>query len=239
MNEKNKIIISICCKVALIISVIVGVLYSFFFGHVHGVSTLLYFTVQSNIWIMIVDIILIIFLIKVLKTNNYELDNRLYLVKQIFTVAITITSLVYLLVLVPGYYLMSDPIEGYHPFNLGGTLLHIVVPAIAIVDFLLFTRKAQYNKTSFLWALIPPCYYLGFSAIGYFLKWDFGNGRNYPYFFMNYDSPAGFFGFSKTMPYFMGSFYWMLVVVGLVIGISALLIFINNKLKNRQAIKNK
>ena len=54
---------------------------------------------------------------------------------------------------------------------------------------------------------------------GFVLNWDFGNGRNYPYFFLNWTSPAGVFGFGGG-EYFMGTFWWILVLIALVFGIA-------------------
>lgn len=49
-------------------------------------------------------------------------------------------------------------------------------------------------------------------GIGYLQGWEFAPGYNYPYFFLNWGSPAGAFGFSKELP-FMGVAWWILAIM--------------------------
>ena len=237
MQEKNRIIYSLIFKFAIIVCVIVGFVLTYLFGHINGVTSLLYFTIQSNIWLAIIDLVLSIVMIKALIKNNYLIDHRFYIAHQIFTVCITITGLVFLCVLVPGFYLSKEALpEGYHVFNAAAVLLHIVVPSFAILDFILFTKTNPFNKKNCFYVAIPTGYYFIFSLIGFFSNWDFGDGRNFPYFFLNYDSPAGLFGFSDVMPYFMGSFYWIIIIVILAFGLSYLFIKIINHRLNKMKI---
>ena len=62
------------------------------------------------------------------------------------------------------------------------------------------------------------------------LKWDFGYGANYPYFFLNWGSPVGAFGFGGGGEYFMGTFWWILVMLALVSGIAFLYRAILNRI---------
>ena len=41
--------------------------------------------------------------------------------------------------------------------------------------------------------------------------WEFSGGTNYPYFFLNWGSPAGAFGFTNELP-FMGTAWWILAL---------------------------
>ncbi len=188
-----------------------------------------YFTMQSNIWIGVLALVLAFVQLKHLKSEVYEFSRPLLLLQQVFTVSITLTGVVFCFVLLPA---MLATTPEYAPYILHWTqiLLHVIVPVLAVVDLLAFTRTFHYNlkRFDFLWSALPPLYYLGFSRIGYVKNWDFG-GANYPYFFLNYDSPAGFFGFSNEMPYFMGVFYWILVIVVLVLGVSLLYTTVVNK----------
>ena len=77
---------------------------------------------------------------------------------------------------------------------------------------------------------IPPIYYLIFAGIGFVLNWDFGYGDNYPYFFVNWGSPAGAFGFSSESPY-IGVFYYVLILSAFVIGIALLYVFIAKRIR--------
>ena len=240
MKEKSRNISSVVMKLIIAILAIVGVGLTYFLGHTHGPSCFLYFTIQSNLWIAMMDVILAIFIILLLKNKISKLDNRLYIAHYVFTVSITITGLVYCFILLPAY-AMVDPSEtgGAKPFNAPAVILHMVVPVLACIDFLVFTRHANFKWKDSFWALIPPLYYLVFSLIGFYANWNFGDGRNFPYFFLNYNSPAGFFGFSDVMPYFMGSFYWMIIMILIVLGIAFIYTLCIKKLNNRSTVLKK
>lgn len=236
MIQKYKNIISLCLKVIVIISVITGVIYSILYGKINGYSVLLYFTTQSNIWILIIDFIFIIFMIK--DFNKEHLYNyKLIKAYQVFVTCITVTGLVFCLILAPGYYLSDANIPDYTPFNFAAVLLHIVVPLLSVIDYVYFTPAISFSKKDICWSFIPTVYYFIFAVIGYVLNWNFGDGRNYPYFFLNFDSPAGIFGFSNEMPYFMGSFYWFFVIFGIIVGLSSLYVHIMNKKFNKETMK--
>lgn len=227
---KKNAICSIVTKVLLVCSVLAGLISCFGFtnGFMSGSSLLLYFTNQSNIWIGAVALVLAIVQIIKLKKGEYTLGKKLALIQEIFTVSITLTGVIYCFVLVPAFLAAGG---GFNPFSPTQMLLHVVSPVLAIIDFLCFTKGVKFKKTESLLATIPPFYYLFFSMIGYFKGWDFGGGVNYPYFFLNYGSPAGVFGFSNEMPYFMGSFYWIAFIVLLVSLTSLIYIKIVNKKK--------
>ena len=231
MDERKRIIISMVIKLIIIVCFITGFSLSFLYGHVNGVTNLLYFTQQSNLWIALMDLVMVVFIIRALVRKEYKLPSILYRLLQVFTLCITITGLVYCFILIPGFYL-SDVVkpDGYTPFNTAAVLLHMVIPTLAVIDFLMFTRNVEFKKYDFLLALAPSAYYFIFSLIGFLLNWDFGDGRNYPYFFINYASPAGIFGFSSEMPYFMGSFYWIVILSGMIVGLSYLYIWLIRKI---------
>ena len=81
-----------------------------------------------------------------------------------------------------------------------------------------------------------PSIIFALQGSAYALNWDFGGGNNYPYFFLNWDSPAGAFGFSSEMPYFMGCFYWIVVMIAFISLLSLGYIALIGKL-NRRAQK--
>ena len=78
------------------------------------------------------------------------------------------------------------------------------------------------NKKTVWYALIPPLVYFIFGSILSILKVDFGRGQTYPYFFMNYYSEVGLFGFRYSDKPEMGSVYWIIVILLLIIGLSKL-----------------
>ena len=54
---------------------------------------------------------------------------------------------------------------------------------------------------------------------------------------MNWDSPAGAFGFSSEMPYFMGCFYWIAVMIAFIsllsLGYTALIGALNKRAQKK------
>ena len=85
-------------------------------------------------------------------------------------------------------------------------------------------------KRHILLTTVPPLLYSAFASVLCIMKVDFGRGEPFPYFFFNYYSPAGVFGTSDVMPYRIGSFYWIVFMFFVIIGVGALY----RKLYNRK-----
>ncbi|MCR4598606.1 MAG: hypothetical protein K5678_06210 [Acetatifactor sp.] len=62
--------------------------------------------------------------------------------------------------------------------------------------------------------------------------WEFAAGLNYSYFFLNWGSPAGAFGFSKELP-FMGCAWWILVLLLFLIGVGHAYLALANFLRKK------
>ena len=202
-------ITSIILKSIIVLFVIVGVIMHM----IDDYRAILFFTTQSNIWIAAICLVGL-----VLMLLNKPIAKWMYSVKLIFTVSITLTGVVYCT--------MLAPFLGEEAYTFSSTLLHVVVPLVSVVDFLVCDYPATFKKWECVTVTIPPIYYLVFAGIGYALKWDFGyGGQTYPYFFLNWGSPAGAFGFSSESPY-MGVFYYVIILSAFVIGIAALYILI-------------
>ena len=201
-------ITSIVLKSIVVVSVIVGLtLYM-----VERVSHMLFFTLQSNIWIGVTCIVGLVLMIA-----KVQLERWMYVVKLTFTVSITLTGVVYCT--------MLAPFLGSQAFTLASTLLHVIVPVAAVADFFVYDYAGVYKWWDCLIVTVPPFYYLAFAGVGYALNWDFLDGLNYPYFFLDWGSPAGAFGFSKQSPY-IGVFYYVLILLAFVVGVGALYVFL-------------
>ncbi|MDR2379276.1 MAG: Pr6Pr family membrane protein [Bifidobacteriaceae bacterium] len=97
--------------------------------------------------------------------------------------AITVTMVIYLVILAPTFYVQGDSV--YVPFTLTDDLIHIVTPCLAIADWFLFAPKGRLRWFDPpLWAIIPYAY-LTFAFLWPALGGDFGEGRRYPYPFMD------------------------------------------------------
>ena len=159
----------------------------------------MYFTNQSNVAIAIICAVGL-YLMKCGK----KISERHYIIKYVGTVAITLTGVVFLLVLAPTL--------GAAAWDAHNVLTHIVVPIAAIADFFVVVPGVEIKKHNVFYVIIPPLVYAIYAGIGFVRGWDFYEGNNYPYFFLNWGSPAGAFGFINEMPY-MGSAWWILALL--------------------------
>lgn len=217
--------ISLVLKALIVIAGTLGVLLTVLSkGALSGPEKLLYFTIHSNIYSIIMAIVgLVLSMIRIFK--GIHLNSRVYYIfKFIGVVGISLTGIVFCTVLAP--------IEAAVAFSLKHILTHVVVPLLCITDFMIDERN---NKLTYWDMAYPPLFplsYLAFAGIAYVFNVDFGGGINYPYFFLNWGSEAGAFGFSSELP-FMGTFYWVIILLVLVLlmgyGYLKLTWFINKK----------
>ena len=204
--------LSLFCKYATAVCALGGVLLSLICakrdGYSHWSRRLLYFTAQSNIWLGLT------FIAVLRRKDDEKAATRLYILKYIFTVSITVTGLVFCALLAP----FSD--KSYRPWTLCNILTHIFSPVFAVLDLFLDQRREPKNKGLVFLSLVPPFVYCIFAGILGTLGVDFGRGTTYPYFFLYFRSPVGLFGFSNRPPFVIGSFYWILIFLTLVLALA-------------------
>ncbi|MCR4610606.1 MAG: Pr6Pr family membrane protein [Lachnospiraceae bacterium] len=208
-------IISLILKTVIVLSVLIGVIMGALASEANfmgGDTVFMYFTIQSNILIGLICLIGAILII----TNRYE-NKVWYIIKYIGTVSITLTGVVFCFVLAPGM--------GANAWNLVNVLTHVVVPVVSVIDFFVICTVTKIKKINALWVTVPPLLYAFYAGIGYVNNWQFFEGYNYPYFFLNWGSEAGAAGFSDKPP-FMGPVWWILILLVflIIIGLVYLLI---------------
>ena len=227
----NKIIeFSIIIKIIAIASSIYGIIKTYF-----SPLTFTYFTTLSN---MFISSILLIFLVKdlysIIKNKKIVFNDKLYIIKFLATISITLTFFVYLIILAPT--IDGGIIYSYLSNGAGSLCVHFITPILAIIDFLFFDKEYKSNNKHALYAIVPPLLYVIFvviaSTLG--LRW----GTMYaPYNFLNYHAPTGWFGFDLSILGWeslgIGVFYMIVIL-------SILFIFIGRLfLKLRDIINNK
>lgn len=213
--------LSTLLKVIVVAGALVGVVLSHYNarGFMGGNSTFLFFTIQSNLWIALLDVVALAMMMR-----GDDCTRRWYSLAQlIFTVSITLTGVVFCFVLAP----TMAPGTAFGPANV---LTHVVVPVAAVVDFVVCRRSYAFHRSDAFYPTLPALYYLAFASIGYVQNWPFGEGVNYPYFFLNWGSPVGAFGFSGEFP-FMGVVYYILVILVFLIALSSCYIALCPKMK--------
>lgn len=206
--SKTRKNLSVVLKLAVIISAVLGTVLSALGGQnsfMGGSVVFMYFTIQSNIAIAVICAVGCYLLMQ-----DRSISYAWYIVKLVGTVSITLTGVVFVV--------MLAPVLGDKAWNIQNTLTHVVVPVAAIADFFVIASGSGIRKKDVVYVTIPPLLYVIYAGIGYIRKWEFALGVNYPYFFLNWGSPAGAFGFSNELP-FMGFVWWILILSGFLIAV--------------------
>ena len=206
MRKMTKSKINIALNVFIVLAVAYSLLVSYqnnsglTLGSWHD---LLYFTYQSNVWIALVALCELLFASFCRQDNQWK-----RLVKLVFTSSILLTGIVYCFILAP--------VDGFLR-EWDCVFLHVAVPLAALAGWCITSGKVKVSFLSVLWTLIPPFYYFLFSTCGYLCDWQFSEGCNYPYFFMNWGEAVWW------VP------VWFVVVGLLLSAIAIVLVWLNNR----------
>ncbi len=160
----------------------------------------------------------------VLLIRNKAVNNGWFVFKYVGTVAITVTGAAFAAVLVP---MGSDQV-----WNVQNFLTHALVPAAAIADFFITGVCGDIKKRHIWLTSLPFIAYTVYSYIVYATGGTFASGQRYPYFFLNWGSPAGAFGFSPDSPY-MGCVWWVLSGITAVLFIGLIYVLIITGMRRR------
>ena len=211
---------SLALKLIVVVAATVGVYLSASGGSyafMSGARVFMYFTIQSNIAIALICAVGAVLLLR-----GRPIRNGWYVIKFVFTIAITLTGAVFTFMLAPTL--------GDKAWDLRNVLTHVVVPITAIVDFFVTGICGNVQKKHIPYTLLPPLAYVIYAVIAFIAGWEFAPGKNYPYFFLNWNSPAGAFGFCKGLP-FMGCVWWIILLSLLILGVGLVYVLILNKIK--------
>ena len=219
-------ICSLLLKCVVIVAAVAGTALSALAGSrvfMGGSRVFMYFTIQSNIAIAAVCAVGAVLLLR-----NRQIGTPWFVIKFVMTVAITLTGAVFCFVLAPTM--------GRFAWNLQNILTHVVVPLVSIADFFVTGAYGEIRKRCVFFVTLPPLAYAVYAGIGYVRGWEFASGVHYPYFFLNWGSPAGAFGFTKGLPY-MGCVWWIAVLMVFLLLIGYLYLAITAALR-KQVLKH-
>ena len=223
VSKRKKISIGLNFTISL--AVLIGVLLSAIFarrdGYSHWGRRLLYFTQQSNIWIGVTCLVFAIASLIEIRRGQPCVKRYVYVLKYVFTVAITITGIIFCCLLAP----FAD----YDVWSTGSVLVHVVVPILSVVDWFFCEAEFSLRKIHIFLTLVPPLLYFIVASILGVAGVDFGRGVTYPYIFMNYNSEEGWFGITNNGIPKVGSAYWLLVVAGMVLFFAWLYYYVKTK----------
>ncbi|QYM75050.1 Pr6Pr family membrane protein [Leucobacter luti] len=147
-------------------------------------GALRYYTVLSNLLCLVWVVLLIVRTLRdITETGPRGLSTPSARWSGTVMMAITVTFLVYLIVLVPATFQQEGD---YVPFSLTDNLIHIITPILLILDWLLFVPKGRLRWTDpLLWTLLPYAYLV--YAISYGTSGgEFAGGVNYAYPFLDF-----------------------------------------------------
>lgn len=217
VNQSLKIII----QAAVIVFAAAGTVLSYLGGRnafMGGSAVFMYFTIQSNILIAVISAADLI-----LSAAGKADGTAWQVIRLTGAVAITLTGIVFCFVLAPTM--------GSLAWNIQNILTHVAVPLLAVADLFLMRGRCKIGYRHVVFVMIPPLLYAAYASVGYIRGWQFSPNVNYPYFFLNWGSPAGAFGFTNGLPY-MGCVWWIIAILVFLLAVGLLYIRI---LKSRPA----
>lgn len=179
MHIKNKYL-SLIFKISIVLIGSYGLYKSCFFNNVSLEEHFAYYTNLSNLICIIYFICYIVkyYILKVKKYNSC--------IKGSITITIAITGIVYNFLLRP---FMHD-VEGVMDLHsLSNYVVHIIMPLMVILDWILFDEKGKFKKYYiFIWLILPFIYFI-FICIRATLGKTFTYASSrYPYFFLDIDA---------------------------------------------------
>ena len=172
-----------------------------------NISMFKFYTVDSNIFIGMVSLLLLVSEVKLLKDKIKKIPNYVYILKFIGTCCITLTFLVTLVFLVPQYGL-------YAMYNNASLIFHLIVPILSIISYLLFEKHYSKYKYALL-ALLPLFVYSIYYVTMVFLHTN--NIEKYDFY--------GFLHGNINNAYFVIPIIFIIMYL-----ISLLMLFINKKI---------
>ena len=216
LRQKISYILKYIIVATSLFGTILGLFTATLDGYSHWNKRLLYYTTQSNLWIIVTFLGIII--LSFFPNKQVRLKESFYNCKYIFTVCIAMTFLVFCGFFGP----LAD--ESYRPWSFYSIIVHAITPILTFIDFYLDEYKYNFRLKHVFSSTIPAIIYysiiIGLCAAGL----DFGRGEPYPYFFLDLKSNAGLFGFTIEPFANVGTFWWILFFSIIMIGIAFLFV---------------
>lgn len=144
-TSRGLLIFSIIIKSIVIGVGTAGILSNFSSGPV----ALLFFTIQSNLFMVLLTIPFLIEDIVRLTGKPSFLPGWLLIVKYTATFSVTITFLVFTFLLIPS--VSPEFLASFNNYS-----VHAIVPLVAIFDLFFFGRRLSLNRFTCLFALLFP-----------------------------------------------------------------------------------
>jgi len=187
---KNRIF-SLVFRVAVLVVAVTGFLTMMgVFGGGWNFSVLAFYTLQSNILVVVLFVMLIIRTVSGLREGQAGGVGYFARFEMVCVVNIMLTFLVYWVLLAPRVFMMVDDFPIWTYANLA---VHGFTPILCLLDYILFTKPGHLKYRDVYYVCIFPLFYLvGTSIAGllgyvYFISADDGLPIRFPYFFYDFD----------------------------------------------------
>ncbi|MDR0446061.1 MAG: Pr6Pr family membrane protein [Oscillospiraceae bacterium] len=143
---------------------------------------LLYYTVQSNILVLLMLGALLVKTALAVRRDGLNGSSSFFeRLSAIITLAITVTFVLYWALLAP---LMMGP--GLIAF--GNLQVHGITPLLMLIDYFMFTKPGKLKKYDpLLFAAVPLAYFIQATIIGFTSSKPLFFGSRFPYFFIDFD----------------------------------------------------
>lgn len=184
-----------------------------------------FFTVQTNLFVAIIQTLLVACIIfeifgKNLNFTKSQLFSKLRLLSSFF---ITITFIIYCFVLAPSGIIFNGK-TFKEMFDFRNILLHMVVPILAFVDYVLFCPKNTISYKQIWIFLIYPALYTCLIYLRVLIGGKtFAIGSKYPYFF--FDPTLNAYGWKFVI-------LCLLAVMTIIVSLALIYIFMDKKIDN-------
>ncbi len=176
--------VSLAFKLILVAICAVGLYMNVILPEGVQISILLsYFTIQSNIFCLVYFAVAAAYCVMDIRNDGkIGTTTPFPRIKGAVVLAITITFLVYTFILNPGFSMTGEAAD-----LIPNLIVHLIVPVMAIMDWILFDRKGNYQKYDPVYWLSIPLLYMVYIMIRAQIGGPFPNDSQYPYPFMDVD----------------------------------------------------
>ena len=158
----------------------------------NSLSVFKYFTFQSNIFVGMVSIVYAYYQFLIIRQKKEKIPHVLAVFNHVGVTAVALTFIIVIAFLAPGY--------GFDKmYNNANLFFHLLVPLVAMVNYIVFTKNEPYHLVQTLFTAIPSLAY----GIIYFIVVASLNGYG--------DLKIDFYGFGKDGP-LMGAVNFLIVV---------------------------
>lgn len=197
LKEKNSFIF----KILILIVCGLGLYLNFKIGPFN--KMILYFTVQSNLLCFIFYLVVLLLKIK----GKLKKSNTYYIFKGMVTMSITITMVVYWLLISS-----SNGLWIYKDHMLECRFVHLYTPILIILDYIIFGEKGKLKKSyPFIWSLVLILYTF-FCVVYSYFGGTFINGASCPYLYMDINE----FGIARVILN-CGTIYIIYIIYGFIV----------------------